>query len=224
MFETSVEVYYKEMYGLVEYKDNSSFVSIVADNPDNILAFGNGRSWGLELFVKKRLGKLTGWVGYTLSWTQRYGFDKTEINYDGDYFYPRYDRRHDVSVTLSWDIDKKKKWNVAAVFVYSSGNVLAVPTRFYFVGTSIVPQFDDRDNFRMEPYHRLDLSATYQIHKNEKWSSNINLSIYNVYSRMNPFFVYFDIERDEQNNTIQFQGKQVSLFPIIPALTWNFSF
>jgi hypothetical protein len=224
MLETSVEIYYKEMYGLVEYKDNSSFAQIVADNPDNILAFGNGRSWGAEFFFKKRLGKITGWVGYTLSWTQRYGFNKEEINYDGDFFYPRYDRRHDLSLTVSWDIDKKKKWNVAAVFVFSSGNVLAVPTRFYFVGNTIVPQFDDRDNFRMQPYHRMDLSVTYQLHKNSKWSSNLNLSIYNVYSRLNPFFVYFDIETDENTNTIKFQGKQVSLFPIIPALTWNFSF
>lgn len=224
MLETSVEVYYKEMYGLVEYKDNSSFVQIVSDNPDNILAFGDGRSWGAEFFFKKRLGRVTGWIGYTLSWTQRYNFDKNEINYDGDYFYPRYDRRHDLSLTVSWDIDKKKRWNVAAVFVFSSGNTLAVPTRFYFIGTNIVPQFDDRDNFRMEPYHRLDLSATYVINKSDKWSSNINLSIYNVYSRMNPFFVYFDIETNKDTQTIQFQGKQVSLFPIIPALTWNFSF
>ncbi|MCZ2443181.1 MAG: hypothetical protein LC101_05340 [Flavobacteriales bacterium] len=155
---------------------------------------------------------------------QRYNFNKEEINYDGDFFYPRYDRRHDLSLTVSWDIDKKKRWNVAAVFVFSSGNALAVPTRFYFIGNSIVPQYDDRDNYRMAPYHRLDLSATYVINKSDKWSSNINLSIYNVYSNMNPFFIYFNIESDKDTKTIQFQGKQVSLFPIIPAITWNFSF
>lgn len=222
MLETSVEVYYKWMKGLVEYKDNSSFSSFINDNPDNILAFGEGRSFGAEFFIKKRLGKWTGWIGYTLSWTQRYNFNKDEINYDGDFFYPRYDRRHDLSLTLSWDINKR--WNVSGVFVLSSGNYLAVPSSFYFIGTEIVPQYDDRDNFQMAPYHRLDFSVTYVLNKSDKWSSNLNLSVYNVYSRQNPFFIFFDIKSDTPNNTIQFVGKQVSLFPIIPALTWNFSF
>lgn len=228
--ETSVETYYKDMRNLVEYKDNTSFTQIINDNPDNILAFGNGRSWGVELFVRGgvdfKLGKwqsrISGWVGYTLSWTQRYGFDKNLIQYDGEFFYPRYDRRHDVSVTFAWDIGKR--FTLGAVFVYSTGNALAVPSSFYFVGNTIVPHFEDRDNYRMAPYHRLDLSATYVLHKGKKWEHSLNLSIYNVYSRLNPFFVYFDINQNSQNNTVGFVGKQVSLFPIIPALTWNFKF
>jgi len=228
--ETSVETYYKHMENLVEYKDNTSFTQIVNDNPDNILTFGNGRAWGVEVFIRGgfpfKMGKLqsriSGWVGYTLSWTQRFGFDKQELNYDGDFFYPRYDRRHDVSVTLAWDIGKR--WSIGAVFVYSTGNALAVPASYYFVGNSIVPYFEDRDNYRMAPYHRLDLSMTYTLHKGKKWSHSLNLSIYNVYSRMNPFFVYFDIKTDPQTNAVGFVGKQVSLFPVIPALTWNFKF
>lgn len=228
--ETSVETYYKQMYNLVEYKDNTSFISIINDNPDNILTFGTGRSWGVEFFVRGgfdfKMGqipsKLSGWVGYTLSWTQRYGFNKDELSYDGEFFYPRYDRRHDLSLVLTWDIGKR--WTVSAVFVYSSGNALAVPAAYYFVGNNLVPYFEDRDNYRMDPYHRLDLSATYVLHKGKKWEHSLNLSIYNVYSRFNPFFVYFDIKQDDQTGAVGFVGKQVSLFPVIPALTWNFKF
>lgn len=221
-FEASVEVYYKWMTNLVEYRDNTSFTNLVNDNPDNVLAFGSGRSFGAEFFIKKRVGKWTGWIGYTLAWTQRYGFDKDLVNYEGEFFYPRYDRRHDLAVTLSWDITPRL--NVAAVFVYSTGNVIAVPARFYFVGTDIVPQYDDRDNYRQMDYHRLDLSMTYVLNKSKKWSSNLNVSVYNVYSRMNPFFIYFDIKSDNQAQTVSFTGKQVSLFPIIPSITWNFNF
>ncbi len=222
MFELSIEGYYKDMNNLLEYKDNTSFLSTVNDNPDNLLAMGKGRAYGVELFFKKRVGKITGWFGYTLSWTQRYGFNKEEVYYEGDFFYPRYDRRHDISVTLSYDITPRL--NVAAIFVYGTGNVIAIPTHFYVVGQEIVPQFEDRDNYRQPAYHRLDLAMTYVINKNDKWSSNINVSIYNVYSRQNPFFLYFDVETDQNAGTVNFQGKQVSLFPIIPSITWNFKF
>lgn len=220
--ETSVELYYKHMNNLIEYRDNSSFGDIVNDNPDNILSIGKGRSWGMELFIKKSVGRLTGWIGYTLAWTQRFDFPKDEVSYDGDFFYPRYDRRHDVSITATYEISDK--WTVSGIFVFSSGNVLAVPSEFYFLGNDIVPFFTDRDNYRMMPYHRMDLSATYQVHKNDKWESSLNISIYNVYSRLNPFFIFFDAQDNEETETLQFQGKQVSLFPIIPAVTWNFSF
>lgn len=222
VLETSVEVYYKHMDNLVEYRDNSSFGDLVNDNPDNIMVLGSGRSYGAEFFIKKRLGKITGWIGYTLSWTERFNFDKNLVSYDGDFFYPRYDRRHDISVTATWEISKR--WTLSGVFVYSTGNVLAVPSEFYFLGDDIIPYFTDRDNFRMVPYHRLDLSATYTIKKTNKWENSLNISIYNVYSRLNPFFVYFDIESDSNTGAVNFQGKQVSLFPIIPAVTWNFSF
>jgi hypothetical protein len=220
--ETSIEVYYKHMNNLVEYRDNTSFADLINDNPDNLLTFGDGRSYGAEFFVKKAVGKWTGWIGYTLSWTQRFNFDKNEISYQGDFFYPRYDRRHDLSVTVSWDVSKKV--NLAAVFVYATGNALAVPASYYFVGSSLVPHFEDRDNFRLAPYHRMDLSCTWEVHRNDKWNSSLNFSVYNAYSRLNPFFVYFNIERNEDTGAIGFSGKQVSLFPIIPSVTWNFSF
>jgi hypothetical protein len=228
--EISVEGYYKHMFNVVEYKDNTSFAALVNDNPDNVLAFGQGRSFGAELFVRGGVDfkinghtqKISGWVGYTLAWTQRFGFNKSEINYDGDFFYPRYDRRHDLSVVFSWEIGKR--WTVSAVFVYSTGNALAVPASYYLVGNNLIPYYQDRDNYRMEPYHRLDLGATYILHKGKKWEHSLNVSIYNVYSRMNPFFVYFDLKPDAATSSVQFTGKQISLFPIIPSITWNFKF
>jgi len=228
--EVSVEGYYKHMFNVVEYKDNTSFAQLVNDNPDNLLSAGQGRSFGAEVFVrgghefkiKGHKQKISGWVGYTLSWTQRFGFNKNEIHYDGDFFYPRYDRRHDISVVFSWEIGKR--WTVSAVFVYSTGNALAVPSSFYLVGNNLVPYYQDRDNYRMEPYHRLDLGATYVLHKGKKWEHSLNLSVYNVYSRQNPFFVFFDLKSNAATNSVQFTGKQISLFPIIPSLTWNFKF
>jgi hypothetical protein len=228
--EISVEGYYKHMFNVVEYKDNTSFSQLVNDNPDNVLTMGQGRSFGMELFIrggvdfkiKGHKQKISGWVGYTLAWTQRFGFNKNDIHYDGDFYYPRYDRRHDLSFVFSWEIGKR--WTVSAVFVYSTGNALAVPSSFYLVGNNLVPYFQDRDNYRMQPYHRLDLGATYVLHKGKKWEHSLNMSIYNVYSRQNPFFVFFDLKSDAATNSVQFVGKQISLFPIIPSITWNFKF
>jgi hypothetical protein len=228
--EISVEGYYKHMFNVVEYKDNTSFSQLVSDNPDNVLTVGQGRSFGVEFFVrggvefkiKGHTQKMSGWIGYTLAWTQRFGFNKNELHYDGDFYYPRYDRRHDLSVVFSWEIGKR--WIVSAVYVYSTGNALAVPSSFYLVGNNLVPYYQDRDNYRMQPYHRLDLGATYILHKGKKWEHSLNMSIYNVYSRQNPFFVYFDLKSDAATNSVQFTGKQISLFPIVPSITWNFKF
>lgn len=228
--EISVEGYYKHMFNVVEYKDNTSFSQLVNDNPDNVLAMGEGRSFGAEFFIrggvdfkiKGHKQRISGWVGYTLAWTQRFNFNKNVIHYDGDFFYPRYDRRHDLSFVFSWEIGKR--WTVSAVYVYSTGNALAVPSSYYLIGNNLVPYYQDRDNYRMDPYHRLDLGATFLLHKGKKWEHSLNLSVYNVYSRMNPFFVYFDLKADQTNNSVQFVGKQISLFPIIPSLTWNFKF
>lgn len=228
--EISVEGYYKHMFNVVEYRDNTSFSQLISDNPDNVLTSGQGRSFGVELFVrggvefkiKGHTQKMSGWVGYTLAWTQRFGFDKNLIHYDGDFYYPRYDRRHDISLVFSWEIGKR--WTVSTVFVYSTGNALAVPSSFYMIGNNLVPYFQDRDNYRMEPYHRLDIGATYLLHKGKKWEHSLNVSVYNVYSRQNPFFVFFDLKSDAATNSVQFTGKQISLFPIIPSITWNFKF
>jgi hypothetical protein len=218
MFETSAEVYYKRLENQVEFKDGTLQQDQVKDNLDNSLTFGSGRAYGIELFAKKALGKTTGWVGYTLSYTTRIF---PELNL-GESFFARYDRRHDISVVANHELTKK--WTLAAIFVYSSGNLLWMPTSQYFFEGNFVAQYDTRNNFRMPAYHRLDLSATYIAKDTPKYKSSWNISIYNVYSRLNPYFIYIDTSGNPVDGTLKAQAKMVSLFPIIPSVTYNFSF
>jgi len=218
VFETSVEVYYKRLANQVEFKDGTLQQDQIKDNLDNSLTFGSGRAYGVELFAKKALGKTTGWVGYTLSYTTRLF---PELN-GGETFYARYDRRHDISVVVNHEVNKKL--TLAAIFVYSSGNLLWMPTSQYFFEGNFVAQYDARNNFRMPAYHRLDISATYITKDTEKYKANWNFSIYNVYSRLNPYFIYIDTSGNPVDGTLKAQAKMVSLFPIIPSITYNFSF
>lgn len=217
-FETSVEAYYKVMQNQIDYKDGATPQDGLVDNVDYSFTFGKGTSYGMELFIKKRLGKLTGWVGYTLSKTTRQ-FD--EIN-NGLEYPAKYDRRHDMSVIATYEFNKK--WTFSAVFVYATGNALTLPIGRYLVDGRPINQYGDRNAYRMAPYHRMDISATWIHKKTEKFESSWNFSIYNLYSRQNPYFIYFEDEGDIQFGTSNPKAKQVSLFPILPSATWNFKF
>ena len=216
--EVSVEGYYKLMNNLIEYKDGFSPDQNVNNNPDNNFVFGKGDSYGAEFFIRKNGKKLTGWIGYTLAWTNRVFPD---LN-NGEQFPARYDRRHDLSVVGSYRISKR--WSVSAVFVYGSGGAMTVPASRYFINGNIVTEYGDRNSFRLPDYHRLDLGAT--LHPNPKkkkrFRSTWNFGIYNVYSRQNPYFIYFASEVDEDNQTVTIEARQVSVFPILPSITWNF--
>lgn len=218
--ETSIEGYYKLMYNLVEYKDGAQPGDNILDNPDNNFTFGDGDSYGLEVFIKKNGKKLTGWVGYTLSWTYR---QFPELN-RGERFPARYDRRHDLSFVGSYRINER--WAISAIFVYGTGAALTVPVTRYFMDGQIISEFGDRNSFRMPDYHRLDLGATLHPNpkKNRRFKSTWNFSIYNVYSRQNPFFIYFATEASETDQSVTIEARQVSIFPILPSVTWNFKF
>lgn len=218
--EVSVEGYYKLMHNQVEYRDGFTPGDNILDNPDNNLVFGDGESYGAEFFVRKSGGKLTGWVGYTLSWTWRMFPD---LN-NGERFPARYDRRHDLSFVGSYRINDR--WSVSAIFVYGTGMALTVPVSRYFVDGQIVSEFGPRNSFRMPEYHRLDLGATFNPRqkRERKFKSTFNFSIYNVYSRQNPFFIYFVTEVSEEDQSVNIEARQVSIFPILPSVTWNFKF
>lgn len=218
MFETSVEVYYKHLKNQIEFKEGSLPEDNLKNNTDNNFTFGTGDSYGAELFLKKRTGKWTGWIGYTLCWTTRLFPD---IN-NGERYPAKYDRRHDVSIVLSWDITERL--NVSAVWVYATGNTMTLPLSRYFISGNIVNQYSKRNEFRMPNYHRMDLSLTYMGKKKKRFQSSYNVSIYNVYSRMNPYYIYFETSGDLLNFDLTTTAKQVSLFPIIPSFTWNFSY
>lgn len=213
MFETSIEGYYKDLRNQVEYGE--SYVSQVDQDDENGFTYGKGQAYGVEFFVKKAKGKFTGWIGYTLAYTWR---KFPELN-NGEKFPAKFDRRHDLSIVLQYDITKKL--NISTVFVYGTGNTTTMPIGRYFIDGQIVNEYGARNGYRLPAYHRWDISLTYII-KDKKWYSDINLSIYNVYSRQNPFFIFNDIEGSTSNGNLTVKAKQVSLFPILPSLTWNF--
>jgi outer membrane receptor protein involved in Fe transport len=217
MLETSLEVYYKKMNNQIEYREG---YTISLKDPEEDFVFGKGWSYGTELFVKKTSGKLTGWIGYTLSWTWRQ-FDTLN---DGLKYPSKYDRRHDLSVVGTYQLNKK--WKLSGVFVYGSGNAVSLPERFYVIGGVLTQEYSRINQYRLAPYHRMDISATYtpRSKPNQKFQQSWVFSVYNVYSRLNPYFIYFSQEGSPYTGTLNIKTEQVSLFPIIPAITWNFKF
>ena len=218
MYETSLELYYKQMQNQIEYREG--YTPNTLEDTENFFAFGKGWSYGTELFINKTKGRLTGWIGYTLSWTWR----KFAVLNFGEKYPAKYDRRNDLSVVAMYELNKK--WKLSASFVYGSGNAATLPQRFYIVGGVLTQEYSRINEYRLPAYHRMDLSAILTPKKNEKrkWKSEWVFSIYNAYSRQNPYFVYFDQNGSPLNGTLTIQAKQVSLFPIIPAVTWNFKF
>ncbi|MCS6980881.1 MAG: TonB-dependent receptor [Flavobacteriales bacterium] len=219
MLETSVELYYKPMRDLIEFQDGADPAQTLNSNIDNTLVQGKGKAWGAEFFIRKTRGKWNGWIGYTLAWTNR---TFPQLN-EGRTFWAKYDRRHDLSVVLSYDITSRL--NVSAVFVYATGNTLTLPKNLYFIEERLVTEFAERNSYRFAPYHRLDLAATFVLTRpQKKFFSSLSLSIYNVYSRLNPFFIYYNSSGNLTEGTFKLQARQVSLFPIIPTITWNFKY
>jgi len=219
MFETSVELYYKNMENQIEYEDGYT-PNTLKDNEESF-TFGKGWSYGAEFFVNKTKGRLTGWIGYTLSWTWR---KFPELN-DGNQYPAKYDRRNDMSIVAMYQLNKR--WKLSGSFVYGSGNASSLPVRFYFVNGILTQQYSRINEYRLPAYHRLDFSAVYSPKKNEtrkKWQTEWVFSVYNLYSRQNPYFIYFDQEGSLNDNNLNIQAKQVSIFPIIPAVTFNFKF
>lgn len=231
MFETSIELYYKGLKNLIEYKEGALPNDNVNDNTDNLLVFGTGWSYGTEFFIKKKKGKFTGWIGYTWSKTER---KFPDLN-NGVPFPAKYDRRHDLSVILSYKLNER--WVFSSAFIYATGNTLTLPSSWYVQDKDLLFNYGPRNSTRMAPYHRLDLSATwyskaYKEQKNletgetikvkKKVRSNWAFSIYNVYNRANPYFLYVDNDGDFFSGNFDISIKQVTLFPIIPSVTWNF--
>jgi len=216
-YETSIEVYYKDMQNQIEYKEG---YTPGLNDPEEEFVFGKGWSYGSEFFVNKVQGKLTGWVGYTLSWTWRKFADLNA----GEKFPAKYDRRHDLSVVATYA--HTPRWRFGTVFVYGTGNATSLPERFYLVEGVLTQEYSRINQYRLPSYHRLDISATYtpKPKPGKKLSSNWVFSIYNLYSRKNPYFIYYDQTGSAYNGSLKVEALQVSLFPILPSVTWNFKF
>jgi hypothetical protein len=216
------EVYYKWMRNQVDFRDGANL--FVNPNLEQDFLFGKGYSYGNEIYLEKKRGRTTGWVGYTLSWTWRQ-FD--EIN-EGRPFPTRYDRRHDLSVVAIHRF--RERINLTGTFIFGTGDAFSVPNgRFPLQeipggNPALIPVFTDRNSYRLAPYHRLDLGLVYQL-RPRRGESDLTFSVYNLYNRRNPFFIYIDQVRDpEQGQVLDFKARQVSLFPVIPSVTYNFKF
>ena len=216
-YETSVEVYYKKMQNQIEFKEGytPSFKDVEEE-----FTFGKGWSYGSEFFINKVSGRLTGWVGYTLSWTWRQ-FDALN---GGEKFPAKYDRRHDLSVVANYELSPK--WKIGGVFVYGTGNATSLPERFYLVEGVLTQEYSGINQYRLPAYHRMDISATYtpMPKKVRKVQSSWVFGVYNTYSRMNPYFIYYDQSGSPLDGSLKIEARQVSLFPILPSVTWNFKF
>ncbi len=223
MFETYVDLYYKQMYNLAEYREGLDF-SMLTINPDQMYVFGKGWSAGAEFFIKKSRGRFTGFIGYTLGFTRRQ-FD--DLN-GGKPYWAKYDRRHDITISLSYEI-LPNKLRASALWVFQSGNTMTVPLGYYLYMGSVVTEYSGRNEYRVNPYHRLDISVDWTIKKTSKFETGLNFSIYNVYNRQNPFLVFFETsvttdDGDLTSFSMQNHAYQMSLFPIIPSVMWTFKF
>jgi outer membrane receptor for ferrienterochelin and colicin len=218
-YEFSVEGYYKKMKGLIEYKDGANYLNVENDWQTKVES-GEGESYGAEFFVQKKTGKLSGWVGYTLSWTNR---TFPNIN-NGKTFPYKYDRRHDVEIAAAYQWKENK--DLSLTWVYGTGTAVTLPQSSYqkygefpfTFNEQAVEYYAGRNSFRMKAYHRLDLS--YTTSKKTKWGERSwVLGVYNVYSRRNPFFMDLGYDKARHKKFVQY-----SLFPIIPSIAYRFKF
>jgi hypothetical protein len=237
--QLTIEGYYKWMDNISFYKEGASFLLI--GNPqeseginwEKNITQGKGWSYGSEFLLQKTSGKFTGWIGYTLSWTY-VQFDS--INF-GKKFFPRYDRRHDLSLVGIYKI--RENITLSATWVYGTGNAITLPIGKYNAGphdpaasagyntqsffgfnTAFRNDYGEKNSFRMAPYHRLDIGI--QFTKKKKWGSRtFEVSVYNAYNRWNPFFYYIEQTGDKPEDQ---KLKQVTLFPLIPSVSWSWKF
>ncbi len=238
----SNEYYYKWLGNQVDFRDNANL--FVNENLTGEFLFGKGWTYGTELYLQKKQGKLTGWIGYTLSWAWR-KFDGSlmgpepgilDMINDGQPFHPRYDRRHDISVVMIYEL--AKKWSLTGTWIYGTGNATSLPVGRGFISDyvttlnptpgainfdvfgvdpRVVPFYTERNGFRMPAYNRMDLGLVYTMFP--KWGeADLTLSVYNAYNRRNAFFIFFE----QEDNRIA--ANQVTLFPILPSITFNFKF
>lgn len=216
MWETSLELYYKDMQNVLDYKEGAEL--FLNDAIETELLHGSGESKGVELLVKKAQGQLTGWVGYTLAKTTR----TIEGINNGDPYPSSYDRTHDLSIVSNYELNER--WNLAANFVFSTGSPTSYPVAKYNIQGNQVYEYSSRNSNRIPNYHRLDLSATYDFkkNKNRRFKQSINFSIYNVYARRNAYSI---TPQANEDNLQQTEFVRLSIIgSAIPSITYNFKF
>lgn len=214
-YEVNAEIYYKSMQNQIDFKNGAQIGFSTAADVESELLFGKGRAYGLELIAKKKAGKLTGWISYTLSKTER----KINGINDNKWYNARMDKTHDISVVATYQLNAK--WSFSGLFLYSTGNAVTFPIGKYELNGQTVFQYNSRNADRMPAYHRMDLSATYEPESNKRFRGSWTFGIYNLYGRQNAYTITFE---DNPNNPGTTRAMQTSLFRWVPNITYNFKF
>lgn len=212
-YELSAEVYYKWLQNQIDYKNSAQLIANT--DVESELLYGQGRAYGLEIFLKKKFGKLNGWVGYTLSRTER---KFAQLNND-KYFPARQDRTHDLSVVGIYNLSKR--WTFSSSLIYGTGNAVTYPAGKYVVNNQTYFYYTERNAGRLPYTMRLDLSATLEGRNTGRFHSSWNFGLYNALARKNPYSIDFI---NDPNNPRRVVAQQTSLFGAIPSITWNFKF
>ncbi len=210
MFELSAEAYYKLMQNQIDYKDNADERAPIIETQ---LLYGKGQAYGVELFLKKNKGNLTGWIGYTLSRTEK----KIDGINQNQWYAARQDRTHDISIVGMYDLSKR--WNISAVFVYQTGNAVTFPSGKYEVAGQTTWFYTERNGYRIAAYHRLDVGATYKLKERKHLRSELSFSLYNAYGHENPAIITFEQSASDPDKTV---AVQTALFRWVPSISWNF--
>lgn len=212
-YEVSIETYYKALQNQIDYRDGAELQ--FNNNVESELLYGDGRAYGVELMINKKKGRLHGWISYTLSRAE----NQIEGINNGDYYPSNQNRTHDVSIVGMYDLTEK--WTLSASWVYYTGNAVTFPSGKYEVAGEVVNYYTERNGYNMPDYHRLDLGATWNVKKTEKFESSWNFSLYNAYGRENAYTITFQEDPDDPTRT---QALQTSLFRWVPSVTYNFKF
>lgn len=220
-YSLEVEAFYRDVDNRLDYIDGANLIA--NDNIEREILAGDMRAYGLEFYLRKNTGKLTGWIAYTLSRAEQRvqgrTVEETGIN-NGNWYLSGYDKTHDLSITALYKLSER--WDFGAVFALQSGLPANYPNGKYAYQGILVPTYGERNSNNLPTYHRLDLSATYipKKNSNRKWKGEWVFSVYNAYNRMNAASISF-----RQNNDTGFtEAAQLSIFGIIPSVTYNFKF
>ncbi|WP_433780083.1 TonB-dependent receptor plug domain-containing protein [Flavobacterium anhuiense] len=216
-WSSSLGGFYRSMKNLLEYPYGiTQFNEITTFKND--LYVGKGKAYGLEMMLKKSNGKFSGWLSYTLSWSDR-NFD--ELN-NGKTYFAKYDRRHNLSLVGMYDLNSK--WNFGITQLFSSGNRFTMPTSWYFINNNPVKEYSGYNNAQMPNYIRTDIAANYYFIKTPKKESALNFSIYNTFNIANPIYVVLDVEVNENKDKVVVTQKEKVLYRILPSISWRFKF
>lgn len=212
-YEFTAEAYYKDMENILDYRNGADV--FLNETVESQLLFGKGRAYGIEFMLKKKTGKLTGWISYTLSKSER----KINGINNNQWYNATQDRTHDIAIVGTYQVNKK--WTLSGNFVFYTGNAVTFPSGKYQVNGQTAYYYNSRNADRMPNYHRLDFGATMQLKKTKKWTKELVFSLYNVYGRENAYTINFKDNKDNPNIT---EIVQTSLFRWVPSVSYNFKF